>query len=74
MDINYEIKNCPHCNSNDIGVLGNENTCYGLVCIKTDNDQVTPNLNNFIPVVATVCRNCGHVELIHINSKTVPKR
>lgn len=73
MDINYEIKNCPHCNSNDIAVLGNKNECYGLVNIKSDNGEITANFNKFLPVISTVCRNCGHVELIHINSKQIPK-
>lgn len=74
MDINYEVKNCSHCNSNDVAVLGDENQVYGLVVIKSNNDnEMIPNLNNYLPVIATVCRNCGHVDLIHVNAKRIEK-
>ena len=68
MDINYKIENCPHCNSNNIVVKGNEKECYGLVNIKENN---VADYNTFLPVIAVVCKDCGHVELVHINCKKI---
>lgn len=74
MDVNYEIKNCSHCNSNDVTTLGNENQIYGLVVIEPNNNgEMCPNINHFLPVIATVCKNCGHVDLVHINAKAIEK-
>lgn len=71
MHIDYKLSNCPHCNSTDLKLFGNENECYGLVMIKSENKQNVADLNTFLPVVAIVCKNCGHTELIHINAKGI---
>lgn len=71
MNINYNIKCCSHCNSKDIVALGNEQQIYGLVSLKIHDDETTADLNSFLPVIATVCRDCGTIELIHINAKAI---
>ena len=68
MDIKYKITNCPHCKSNDFAILGDDSHCYGLVSIEKNN---IANFNSFLPVIAIICRNCGHVEFVHINSKKI---
>lgn len=73
MNINYDVKKCLHCNSDNVVVLGDENRVYGLVSIEANGTEPTVDLNNMLPVIATVCKNCGKVELIHINAKAIDK-
>lgn len=68
MNIDYKIKNCSHCNSSNYSILGNENQAYGLVSIKPDNNI---DYNTLLPVIAVVCKDCGHIDLIHINAKAI---
>ena len=75
MKIDYDITKCSHCNSDDITTMGSENSIYGLVNVVIDETgKTTVNLNQLMPVVATVCRNCGHIDLIHINPKAIQKQ
>lgn len=68
MDINYTIGNCPHCNSQNCVALGNEHQIFGLVSITENN---TIEYNKFLPVMPIVCKDCGHLEFIHINAKAI---
>lgn len=68
MNINYEVKNCPHCNSSNYKVLGDEQQVYGLISIKSDN---TFEYDKCLPVMPIVCKDCGHIELVHINAKAI---
>lgn len=65
MHDNFE---CPICKSKDIVKLTNENSIYGLVQIKAPS---TVDLNTLLPVHALCCKNCGHIELIHIDPKAI---
>lgn len=72
MNINYEVKSCSHCNSKNTKVLGNDNQIYGLVSLTSDvNGETIVNTNTVLPVIAIVCKDCGHIELIHINAKAI---
>ena len=72
MHINYKIKGCSHCGNDKIVVLGNENNIYGLVSLESSNNgNTTINVNKVLPVIATVCQDCGHVDLIHIDAKAI---
>lgn len=68
MKIDYEIKNCPHCNGKNFAIMGNEKEIYGLVSIKAGN---IIDVNSLLPVIAIVCKECGHVELVHVNAKAI---
>ena len=64
MKIDYEIKSCSHCGGTNQIVLGNDNQVYGLISIRQDN---TFEYNKCLPVMPIVCKDCGHIELVHIN-------
>ena len=68
MNINYDLKNCPHCNSSNLVPLGNEQQAYGLVSITSNN---TVDYNKLLPVMPIVCKDCGHIDLVHINVKAI---
>lgn len=71
MHIDYKINNCPHCNSNNYAIMGNETEAYGLVSIKAGN---VVDYNTLLPVIAIVCKDCGHVDLVHINAKALQEK
>jgi hypothetical protein len=57
------INECPICKSKQLVNIGGKNTVYGLVELNTDG---TKSENpNFLPVVVSICRDCGHVEFRH---------
>lgn len=70
MHIDYEIKGCSHCGNDCVVTLGDKNNIYGLTKMKIDdNGNITAD--SFLPLAATVCQNCGHVDLIHANAKAI---
>ena len=59
---------CRICKSSNVVQLTTNNKIYGLVELVAP-DKV--NLNNFLPVHAFCCKDCGHIELIHIQPEVI---
>lgn len=61
---------CPMCKKKNIAFISDNKTAYGLVQL---NEPDKVNLTRVIPVHVYVCKDCGHVELVHINPKAIQK-
>ena len=65
-----EASECFCCKSKNIVQLSDENKVYGLV-------QITPpanvNYSTLIPVNVFCCKDCGHIELVHVQPQAIQK-
>lgn len=64
------MKECPICKSNNIVTLTDKDHAYGLVQLIA---PATVDAKTFLPVNAYMCKNCGNVQLQHIDPKAVKK-
>lgn len=64
------ISECPICKSKNIVKLTDDNNVYGLVSLRSP-DKV--DLNNYLPVNAFCCKDCGYVPLFHIQPDAIHK-
>lgn len=62
---------CPICKSKNVVELTDETKAYGLVKITPPANVI---LDNFIPVKVFCCKNCGHIDLKHINAQAIDKQ
>jgi len=63
-----KITECPICKSKNIVELTNETKAYGLVKVTPPANVI---LDNFIPVKVFCCKDCGHIELKHVDPKVI---
>lgn len=64
------MKECPICKSNNVITLTDKDHAYGLVKITAPDNA---DFNTLLLVNVYMCKDCGNVQLQHVDPKAVKK-